>query len=137
MGLADAEWVAIDEVRYTRPPQVRSAMAKMGRNSPVVRAPTVPVSRPPPPTAVPPAAQPVAPASPRGEPPSASTPPPSLKPGTLRTWSDSSGKFKVEAELVKIEDGQVVLRKRDGSVVRVPLDKLSREDRLFALSQAQ
>lgn len=53
-----------------------------------------------------------------------------------RTWSDSSGKFSVEAELVEVKDGKVVLKKADGSELTVPLAKLSAADREFLKSQA-
>lgn len=48
-----------------------------------------------------------------------------------RTWTDSTGKFSVEAELVDVEDGQVRLKKTDGSIITVPLVKLSAVDRAF------
>ncbi len=53
-----------------------------------------------------------------------------------RKWTDSTGKYTVEAELVDIKDGKVRLRKEDGSVIAVPLDWLSEADRAFANSQA-
>jgi CubicO group peptidase (beta-lactamase class C family) len=46
-----------------------------------------------------------------------------------RTWSDASGKFSIEAELVEVKDGQVVLRKADGSEIKLPVAKLSAADR--------
>jgi CubicO group peptidase (beta-lactamase class C family) len=46
-----------------------------------------------------------------------------------RTWSDASGKFTIEAELVEVKDGQVVLRKADGSEIKLPVSKLSAADR--------
>jgi hypothetical protein len=51
--------------------------------------------------------------------------------GLARTWTDSTGKFKIEAELVDVEDGKVRLKKDDGSIVTVPLIKLSAGDRAF------
>jgi len=53
-------------------------------------------------------------------------------PAPAREWTDSSGVFKVEAELVKVEGRTVYLRRTDGTVVRVPLAKLSTADRAFA-----
>ncbi len=41
------------------------------------------------------------------------------------TWTDSSGKFKIQASFVRMEGNQVVLKKSDGSEVKVPLSKLS------------
>lgn len=49
----------------------------------------------------------------------------------LRTWGDASGKFKIEAELVSVEDGKVNLKKKSGEVVSVPLAKLSKVDQEF------
>jgi len=48
-----------------------------------------------------------------------------------RTWSDASGKYRIEAELVYAGDGNVRLKKTDGRVVTVPLSKLSDADRRF------
>ena len=49
----------------------------------------------------------------------------------LRTWSDTTGKFRIEAELVSVEEGKVNLKKKDGEVVSVPLAKLSKADQEF------
>ena len=44
----------------------------------------------------------------------------------MRSWEDSSGQFKVEARMLRIEEGAVVLERDDGRVVaqglHVPLD---------------
>lgn len=48
-----------------------------------------------------------------------------------RTWTDRSGKFQIEAELVAYQDGTVKLQKGDGQVVTVPLSKLSFADQKF------
>lgn len=45
-----------------------------------------------------------------------------------RTWTDASGKFKIEAELVSNDGDQVKLRKKDKRVVTLPVAKLSKED---------
>lgn len=45
-----------------------------------------------------------------------------------RTWSDKSGKQNVEAEYLGYADGKVELRKSDGTTVKVPLSKLSKDD---------
>ena len=52
-----------------------------------------------------------------------------------RTWTDTSGKFSIEAELVQVEEGKVQLRKPDGSLVTVPLAKLSDGDRRYLESR--
>lgn len=57
-------------------------------------------------------------------------------PLTARQWADSSGVFTVEAELVEVTGDNVRLRKPDGQIVTVPLDRLSAADRDFARSAA-
>jgi WD40 repeat protein/mono/diheme cytochrome c family protein len=52
-----------------------------------------------------------------------------------REWSDATGKFRVEAELVAVRNGKVILEKPDGSVISVPLDKLSATDQEFLKAQ--
>ncbi|MHC4176316.1 MAG: SHD1 domain-containing protein [Planctomycetota bacterium] len=49
----------------------------------------------------------------------------------VRTWADSTGKFKVEAELVDCRDGQVRLKKIGGRIVSLPLNRLSAADREY------
>ena len=51
--------------------------------------------------------------------------------GQERTWSDNTGKFNIDAELVSIRDEKVVLRKPDGEEIRVPLPRLSKNDQQF------
>jgi mono/diheme cytochrome c family protein len=48
-----------------------------------------------------------------------------------REWMDASGKFKIEAELVAVRNGKAILEKPDGSVITVPVDKLSPADQEF------
>jgi len=50
-----------------------------------------------------------------------------------KTWKDKSGKFSVEATLIEVTENVVVLRRADGRQIRVPLVRLSEEDRDFAL----
>ena len=54
-----------------------------------------------------------------------------------RTWSDASGKFKVEAKLDSVNGNAVKLVKKDGTTVEVPLDKLSEEDKSFVRTHAE
>jgi thiol-disulfide isomerase/thioredoxin len=61
-----------------------------------------------------------------------------LAPGAgsqTRTWSDTTGKFSIEAEFVEVKAGKAVLKKADGSEVEVPLTKLSQADRDFIEAQ--
>jgi hypothetical protein len=50
----------------------------------------------------------------------------------VRTWVDKSGKFKIEAKFIAIENGKAVLEKTDGLRVQIELDKLSPADRRLA-----
>jgi hypothetical protein len=46
-----------------------------------------------------------------------------------RTWTDTSGKFKVEAAFVKLENGKVDLKRKDnGKVLSLDIEKLSKTD---------
>jgi hypothetical protein len=47
----------------------------------------------------------------------------------IRTWSDDSGKFSVEAEFVEVKDDNVILKRKDGQLLSVPLDRLSDRDK--------
>ena len=46
----------------------------------------------------------------------------------VRTWTDSTGAFAVEAEFQGFSNRRIVLKKSDGTVVKVPLDRLSAAD---------
>ncbi|MBW3596161.1 MAG: hypothetical protein KY475_02680, partial [Planctomycetes bacterium] len=48
-----------------------------------------------------------------------------------RKWTDSSGNFSVEAELVDFTGEAVRLRKPDGTIIAVPFARLSKADREF------
>jgi outer membrane protein assembly factor BamB len=48
-----------------------------------------------------------------------------------RTWTDASGDYQLEAELVGLTNGVVQLKKADGTVVGVPISRLSSDDRLW------
>ena len=58
-------------------------------------------------------------------------------PAFARTWTDSSGKYEIEAEFVSFEDGIVTLKKTDGKITELPLDKLSEADREHVKSLGQ
>ncbi|HEY2839998.1 MAG TPA: SHD1 domain-containing protein [Pirellulales bacterium] len=45
-----------------------------------------------------------------------------------RTWSDRSGKFKIEATIARFDSDKVVLKRTDGKEVSVPVERLSPED---------
>ena len=48
-----------------------------------------------------------------------------------REWTDKTGRFSVEAELVEVKDGMAVLKKADGTVISVAVEKLSDSDRTY------
>ena len=49
----------------------------------------------------------------------------------FRTWHSADGRFSVEARLTGILGNVALLKKRDGKLIKVPCDKLSKEDREF------
>jgi hypothetical protein len=52
-----------------------------------------------------------------------------------REWTDGTGQFKIEAEFVAVSGDKVRLKKPDGSLVEVPLERLSDSDRRFVEAQ--
>ncbi len=46
----------------------------------------------------------------------------------MRTWSDDSGQFSVEAEFVEVKGDNVILKRKDGEQMSVPLSRLSAKD---------
>ena len=55
--------------------------------------------------------------------------------GLVRTWKDHTGRYELEAKLLRVEGEAVVLLKSDNTTVRVPIEKLSSADRRFVESQ--
>lgn len=51
-----------------------------------------------------------------------------------RTWTDSSGKFSVEAELEDAKQDSVVLKTAAGKSITIPISRLSKSDRDFLAS---
>ena len=49
----------------------------------------------------------------------------------VRTWTDSTGKFTIEATLLEFADGKVKLERTDGRIVTLPFEKLSAADQQF------
>lgn len=58
-------------------------------------------------------------------------PPPKATKSPYHTWTDVTGSFKVEARFVRRTDDTVVLERRDGKEVAVPIAKLSKKDRAY------
>ena len=50
---------------------------------------------------------------------------------SARKWTNDTGKFSVEAELVEAKGGNVRLRRRDGKIITIPVTKLSKDDQDF------
>ncbi|MDA1055261.1 MAG: SHD1 domain-containing protein [Planctomycetota bacterium] len=65
--------------------------------------------------------------------PSRSSPPPTVS-DAFRTWTDSTGEFKVEAKLVSATADAVKIVRNDGKELTLPLTKLSDADRQFVAS---
>ena len=51
-----------------------------------------------------------------------------------RLWTDSTGRFKVEARLKGVDQGKAILEKSDGSVFEISLERLSASDRAYLRS---
>jgi hypothetical protein len=49
----------------------------------------------------------------------------------LRTWTDQTGQFEIEAVFLAVTDGAVQLRRADGREINVPLEHLSDEDQQY------
>ena len=49
----------------------------------------------------------------------------------MRTWSDASGKFKIQGKFASEEDGKITLEKPDGSEMEIELKKLSSADQKY------
>lgn len=54
-----------------------------------------------------------------------------------RTWRDVTGKYSVKADFIDLSVGQVSLRKTDGSVIKIPVEKLSAVDRRWLARNRQ
>ncbi len=57
--------------------------------------------------------------------------------GWCATWTDASGNFSVEAELVELDEQVAVLRKADGEQIRVPIARLSPASQQQAMALAK
>ncbi|WP_425618961.1 SHD1 domain-containing protein [Anatilimnocola sp. NA78] len=53
----------------------------------------------------------------------------------LRTWTNDTGEFKVEAELVSFEFDIVRLKRADGKILNLPIEKLSIDDQAMVRRQ--
>ena len=55
----------------------------------------------------------------------------------MRTWRAATGSYTVRATFVALESDNVTLKKADGRVITVPLEKLSRVDQEYVKRQAK
>ena len=55
----------------------------------------------------------------------------------MRTWHAAVGSVTVEATFVELKSGKVALKKANGRIVKVPLEKLSPADQDYAKQQAK
>jgi hypothetical protein len=55
----------------------------------------------------------------------------------IRRWNDASGKFSIDAEFMGVKDGNVRLRKKDGRIISVPIERLSASDQLVVKNQVK
>jgi hypothetical protein len=53
----------------------------------------------------------------------------------FRTWTDSTGKFKIKAKLDAVEDGKAILIRENGQKTKIAVEKLSKADREFLEKQ--
>ncbi|TWT97476.1 SHD1 domain-containing protein [Neorhodopirellula pilleata] len=69
---------------------------------------------------------------------SAVTPSATAKPlSPMRTWKDASGRFSIEAELLLIANGNLVLSRADGKLITVAIEKMSQADQTFVKELSQ
>ncbi len=50
---------------------------------------------------------------------------------SAREWTDNTGTYKTEANLVEVRGNQVVLKKSNGQVISLPIDRLSKSDQEY------
>lgn len=50
----------------------------------------------------------------------------------VRTWTDATGKFNIQAELIDYDGKKITLKKSDGSELSLPVARLSKADRKYA-----
>lgn len=55
----------------------------------------------------------------------------------FREFADATGKFKVNARLVRREGNIVILKKESGAEIKVPIDKLSKPDQSYVSTLAE
>ncbi|QDV71483.1 outer membrane biogenesis protein BamB [Rosistilla carotiformis] len=56
-------------------------------------------------------------------------------PALARTWIDSTGAYKIEADFVGFDGTTVELKKADGSISRLPIGRLSQRDQVWVRAE--
>lgn len=117
------EFVGLDRLRRMSPSDPKYRVNPPATASIPAPSPTIPAG-----SSSPPSTKDLnPPANPQPTPPPPPTATDPLR--RMRTWSDSTGRFNLEAELIGVENGNVQLRRPDGKVSTMPIDKLSAADR--------
>jgi len=62
---------------------------------------------------------------------------PDLAAASVRPWSDTTGKYKVEAALAGVEGGKARLKRADGKIVAIAIEKLSAPDQQYVRQWAE
>jgi hypothetical protein len=55
----------------------------------------------------------------------------------MRTWSDTTGQFKIEATFIELKGDSITLKRKDGKVISLPIAKLSEPDQKHIKEMAQ
>ncbi|TWT77069.1 hypothetical protein Pla123a_24990 [Posidoniimonas polymericola] len=55
-------------------------------------------------------------------------------PVATRTWTDKTGRFSIQGSLVTADEREAVIRRADGRIINVPIEKLSEQDQSFLKS---
>jgi len=61
------------------------------------------------------------------------TEPPEEEP--VRTWTDRTGQYKIEAALIEVKRGKVRLKTEEGKILSIPFNKLSKADQEYVRKQ--
>ena len=59
-----------------------------------------------------------------------------VAPVQARVWTDVTGNYTIEADLVGFDEKQVIVKREDKQLGSLPIEKLSKEDREFLKSKA-
>ena len=55
---------------------------------------------------------------------------------SAKKWTDSTGNYTLEAKFIELRDGKVQLRKPDGRVLTVAIEKLNKADKEYVKTKA-